>query len=419
MIKKLKEKIRQKLLEQYSGIFYKEAIDKEEIAQLVKQLLNEIIHRERLIMPDSDQNKVIADLVDELTGFGPIENIMNDPDVSEIMINGPKKIYIEKKGKKALSDLVFDDEQQLRCLVHKILAPTRRRVDEVCPYAEVSLKDGSRVNIIIPPLSTDGIAVTIRKFSKEIKTLQDLIKLNTLDERIADFLSSCIKAKVNILFAGATGSGKTTTLNVLSGCISNDERIITIEDTTELRLNQEHVVRLEARPSNIEGKNEVTIGDLFKNSLRMRPTRIILGEIRGREALDMLQAMCSGHTGSLAVLHANSPSEVISRLETMILTSGLPVDLDIIYRQIAAAVHLIIQQEQLLDGSRKITRITQVNGLKDGHIVLEDLFIYEIEEVLSSEKVKGRFRATGIIPVFYSLFEKRGVKVSKNIFNEG
>jgi pilus assembly protein CpaF len=259
--------------------------------------------------------------------------------------------------------------------------------------------------------------VTIRKFLEDIKLIEDLIKLEALDQRMADFLLACIRAKMNIIFSGATGAGKTTTLAVLSGYIDNDERIVTIEDTAELHLNQEHVVRLETRPPNIEGKGEVTIKDLFKNSLRMRPGRIILGEIRGSEALDMLQAMCSGHTGSLAVIHANSPIEVIYRLETMILTSGLPISLDIIHRQIAAAVHLIIQQKQLSDGSRKITNITQVNGLKDGTVVLEDIFNYEISDVVNG-KVHGKFLATGVIPVFYPLMAKRGVVLSKEIFNK-
>ncbi len=418
MIKKLKKEIRQKLLEQYSGIFCEEKVDKEGLGKVIGRILGEIVSRERAIISDGDKDKVISDLVNELAGYGPVENIMNDPSVTEIMINGPKKIYIEKNGKKILSNLIFDDEQQLRCLIYKMLAPTRRRVDELSPYVDVSLKDGSRVNIIIPPLAVDGIVVTIRKFLKEIITVEDLIKLGTLDNRMADFLIACIRAKVNVLFAGATGSGKTTTLGVLSSYISNDERVVTIEDVAELHLKQEHVVRLEARGSNIEGKGEITIGDLFRNSLRMRPGRIILGEIRSSEALDMLQASCSGHSGSLAVLHANSPREAVYRIETMVLTSGLPINLDAIYRQFVAAVHLIIQQEQLVDGSRKITHITQINGLKDGQIVLEDLFTYAIENVGSDKEVKGRFKASGIIPVFYSLFEKRGIELSKEIFSE-
>lgn len=417
MIKVLKEEMRQKLLTQYSGILYKESMDNIELGAILKSILDEIITHKRLSITDVDRKKVLSEMVDELVGFGPIEEIMKDPEITEIMINGPKKVYVEKKGKKVLSNIKFDDEQQLRCLVYKLLAPTRRRVDESFPFVDVGLKDGSRVNIIIPPLALDGSSVTIRKFLEHIKVIDDLIKLEALDQRMADFLLACIRAKMNIIFSGATGAGKTTTLAVLSGYINNDERIVTIEDTAELHLNQEHVVRLETRPPNIEGKGEVTIRDLFKNSLRMRPGRIILGEIRGSEALDMLQAMCSGHTGSLAVIHANSPTEVIYRLETMILTSGLPISLDIIYRQIAVAIHLIIQQKQLSDGSRKITNITQVNGFKDGTIILEDIFNYEISDVVDG-KVSGKFVATGVIPAFYPLMAKRGVNLSKEIFNK-
>jgi pilus assembly protein CpaF len=325
---------------------------------------------------------------------------------------------VERGGKKALSNITFDSEQQLMYLIYKILSPTRRHVDESYPFTDVSLKDGSRVNIIIPPLALDGPTVTIRKFLKEINSIDDLVKLGTLDRRMADFLVASIKAKVNIIFAGATGAGKTTTLNALSSYIDKDERIITIEDTAELHLAQEHVVRLESRQQSIEGKGEITIRDLFKNSLRMRPERIILGEIRGAEALDMLQAICSGHRGSLAVLHANSPQEVIYRLETMILTSGLPIAVEAIHRQIAAGINMIIQQEQLSDGSRKISHITQINGLKDSRVVLDDIFKYEIEGLDFDGKIKGKWKATGVTPVFYPLFKKEGIPLSENIFKE-
>jgi pilus assembly protein CpaF len=280
------------------------------------------------------------------------------------------------------------------------------------------MDDGSRLNIIIPPLALDGPTVTIRKFLKELSRVEDFIKLGTIDQRMADFLIACVKAKVNMLFSGATGSGKTTTLNMLSSYISNDERIVTIEDTAELHLAQEHVVRLETRQPNIEGKGEVTIRDLFKNSLRMRPGRIILGEARGPEALDMLQAMCSGHRGALAVLHASSPQDVIYRLETMVLTSGIPINLPAIHRQIAAAINLIIQHEQLPDGSRKITHLTQVNGIKDDQIVLDDIFTYDLEGVSVDGKVSGRFKATGVIPAFYSLFNRAGINLPKELFKK-
>jgi pilus assembly protein CpaF len=415
----LKEEMRQRLIAQYSGLFYKDTVERSELESAMKNILEEIIYRQRIVVPDQEKKKLVSEMTDELAGFGPIEQLIKDPDISEIMINGPHKIYIEKKGKKTLSNVKFDDEQQLRCLIFKLLAPTRRRADESYPFVDVSLKDGSRVNIILPPLALDGPSVTIRKFSADINTVENLITLGALDRRMADFLLACIKAKMNMIFSGATGAGKTTTLAILSGYIDSNERVVTIEDTAELHLKQEHVVRLETRPPNLEGKGEISIKDLFMNSLRMRPGRIILGEIRGAEALDMLQAMCSGHSGSLAVLHANSPQEVIYRLETMILTSGLPISLDIIHRQITAALHLIIQQAQLPDGSRKITNITQVNGLKPGGVVLEDIFNYEMNDVKDDGVLSGKFKATGVIPVFYPSFIKKGVMLSKDIFKEG
>jgi len=418
MIKEWKSKIRKKLVSDYIGLFSRDNLTTDEIKDKIKHILEEVSHQEHTDLSEADKKKVIAELVDEFTGFGPIDGLLKDQHITEIMINGPKKIYLEKNGKSELSNITFDDEQQLMYLIYKMLAPTRRHVDESYPYTDVSLKDGSRVNIIIPPLALDGPTVTIRKFLKEISAVEDLIELGTLDRRMADFLIACIKAKINILFAGATGAGKTTTVAVLTAYFSNDERIVTIEDTAELNLRQEHVVRLEARQSNIEGRGEVTIRDLFRNSLRMRPERIILGEIRGGEALDMLQAICSGHIGSLAVLHANSPEEVIYRLETMILTSGVPISMEAIHRQMAAAIDLIIQQEQLLDGSRKITHITQVCGLKDGQIILEDLFYYDIESVSPDGKIKGSWKASGKTPVFYKRFQKAGINLPPNLFNK-
>jgi len=304
-------------------------------------------------------------------------------------------------------------------IIQKILASTRRHVDESYPYTDVSFKDGTRINIIIPPLALDGPVVTIRKFLKSLNSIEELVKLGTLDSRMADFLVVAVKARMNIMFSGATGAGKTTTLNVLSSYIPNDARIVTIEDTAELSLNQEHVVRLETRQPNIEGKGEISIRELFKNCLRMRPDRILLGEIRGAEALDMLQAMCSGHTGSLAVIHADSPQDVMYRLETMILTSGTPISLEAIHRQIAASLHLVVQQQQLSDGSRKITQISQVHGLREGQVIVEDIFLYEMEETDSvSGVVKGSWKATGVVPVFYPKFKKLGIELSEEIFRK-
>ena len=418
MVRIIKDKIRKQFIAKHASLFVEEKADSIEIKNAIAYLLDDTIMREHLRVSDEDKKKVIDELSDEFSGLGPIENLVNDPSITEIMINGPQKVYVEKYGETQLSGIIFDNEQQLMALVYKILAPTRRRVDELYPYTDVSMKDGSRVNIIIPPLALNGPTITIRKFSKEIRSVEDLVKLSTMDKRMAEFMVNCIKAKANIIFSGATGSGKTTTVGVLSGYINDKERIVTIEDTAELHLSQEHVVRLEARTPNIEGKGEVTIRDLFKNCLRMRPERIILGEIRSSEALDMLQAICSGHTGSLAVLHANSPQEVIYRLETMILSSGVPISVAAIHRQIAVAVHLIVQQEQLLDGTRKITHITQVNGLKDDQVNLEDLFVYDIESIDDKGKVKGRWKSTGIKPVFMGIFKKAGINLAEEIFKK-
>ncbi|MEW6075605.1 MAG: CpaF family protein [Candidatus Omnitrophota bacterium] len=417
MIRLLKEKIRKKLISEYRRLFADESIEENELKGLIRSMAEDIISRENPAVSQEDAGRIISEIIDEFMGFGPIEGILHDVSITEIMINGPKKIYIERNGRTELSNIVFDDEQQVMHLVDKILLPTRRHVDEASPYTDVSLKDGSRVNIVIPPLALDGPIITIRKFLKDIKAVEDLHKLGTCDTRISDFLIACIKAKVNIVFAGATGAGKTTTLNVLSSYISNDARIVTIEDTAELRLNQDHVVRLEAKQANIEGKGEITIRELFKNSLRMRPDRIILGEIRGVEALDMLQAICSGHTGSLAVIHADSPQDVIYRLETMILTSGVQVSLEAIHRQIAAALNIIVQQEQLVDGSRKVTHVSQVNGLHDGKVVVEDLFLYTIEHIdPHTSVVKGHWEYTGTKPAFAQKFRKENIALSEGIF---
>ena len=418
MIKALKAKIRQRLISEYSALLSKEDIKEQDLRALIDHLIDEAISHEQISLSKPDREKVISEVVNQLLGFGPIEDLLKDSSVTEIMINGPKNVYIEKRGNTELSGIIFDDEQELMYLIQKILAPTRRRVDESCPYTEVALKDGSRVNIIIPPLALNGPTITIRKFLRELKSAEDLIRLGTLDKRMSEFLIASIKARINIIFSGATGAGKTTTVNVFSSYISDDERIISIEDTAELVLSQNHVVRLEARQLNIEGKGEITIRELFKNSLRMSPDRIILGEIRGAEALEMLQAICSGHRGALSVIHANLPQEVIYRIEAMILTSGVPMSLEVIHRQIAATIHLIVQQEQLLDGSRKVTRITQVNGLKDNQVVLEDIFVYEQEGIDSEGKVKGRWRATGIIPVFQPLFKKAGIDLPLGLFNK-
>ena len=414
MSKELKEKVRYRLKE-HSHIFTKEKINEQELRFTVARIVEEIRIRERLQLDENGSKKIIDELIDEFMGFGPLKALLEDKAVTEIMVNGPKKVYVEKEGKMFLSDITFENNQHLLYIIQKILMPTRRHVDELSPFTDVSLPDGSRVNIIIPPVSLTGPVITIRKFFKEFGSIEDLVTLDTLSRDMADFLIAAIRAKLNIIFSGATGSGKTTTLNILSGYISARERIVTIEDTAELKLNQEHVVSLEARPGNIEGKGDITIRDLFRNTLRMRPGRIILGEVRSGEPLDMLQAMCSGHDGSLAVLHASSPLDVVSRIETMILTSGINIPVWAIKKQIASSLNLIIQQEQLADGSRKITHITEARGLDKDELVLQDLFSYEIEGVEDS-KVKGTWKKHGVVPLFFSRFKKKGVELNEAIF---
>ncbi|MFH1441239.1 MAG: CpaF family protein [Candidatus Omnitrophota bacterium] len=419
MKKDIKNKIRRYLFSKNLNLVSAKEEGEAEFKNTISRLIDEFIHKEHLDLPEKDKSKIANEMFSEFTGFGPIEEALKDPKITEIMINGIDRVYVERLNKTELTDITFDDETQLMSLIYKILSPTRRRVDESYAYTEVSLKDGSRVNIVIPPLALNGPVLTIRKFLKGIKSVEDLINFGTLDRRIGDLLIAAIKSKIDIIFSGATGAGKTTTLNVLSSYIPNDERIVTIEDTAELCLSQDHVVRLEARQANIEGRGEVTIRELFKNSLRMRPDRIIMGEIRGAEALDMLQAICSGHKGSLAVIHANSPQDVIYRLETMIVSSGIPISLEAIHRQIGSVINFIVQQEQLMDGSRKITRVTQVNGIKDNQAVLEDIFVYDIEGINEDGSVRGSWKATGIIPVCYPLFKKSGIDLSVEIFNKG
>ncbi|UCC95560.1 MAG: CpaF family protein [Candidatus Omnitrophota bacterium] len=360
---------------------------------------------------------VIKELCEEFLGFGPLQKLMEDSGVTEIMVNGPHKVYMEKGGRKVPTNIKFDDEHHLRRTVEKMIMPTGRRVDESYPYVDFSLTDGSRVNVIIPPLSVGGATVTIRKFLRTINEAEDLVKLGTIDNRMAKFLVECIRAKVNILFSGATGSGKTTTLEVLSSYINPLERIIVIEDTLELTLRQDHVVRLLARAPNIEGKGEITIRDLFINTLRMRPTRMILGEIRGAESMDYLQALNSGHRGCLAVIHASSPSDALTRLETTALYAGLNIPVWALRKQIASGVDLIVQHEQLTDGSRKITYMTEVERLEGEEIVLKDIFRYDIERVDSDGKVRGTFKAKNV-PTFFPIFRKKGIDLKEDIFKD-
>jgi pilus assembly protein CpaF len=373
-----------------------------------RTILDAKLKQHRRSLEASEKEILLDNIIHDLLGFGPLEPLLQDNTVTEIMVNGPRQIYVERHGKKTLSDIEFDDEGHLRTILDKMLILAARRLDESSPYVDFSLKDGSRINAIISPLAVDGSSITIRKFLDTLKSPDDLVRLETISAPMADFLRAAIRAKLNIMFAGATGAGKTATLNVLSNEIAPDERIVTIEDALELKLNQRHVVRLLTRANNIEGKGAIGVRQLFSNTLRMRPSRIILGEIRGEEALDYLQAVNSGHDGTLAVLHASTPADVVGRLETMAMYSQLGLTSSEIRRQIASGLSLIVQHEQFNDGARKITRISELGGLKDGEVVINDIFRFDITGTSPEGRTLGEFKLVSR-PQNTVRFQKRGV----------
>ncbi|MDD7196019.1 MAG: CpaF family protein [Acidaminococcus fermentans] len=383
---------------------------RQEIENVISGYVQRVLEHNPFVVPRGERARLVSDICDEILGLGPIEPFLKDDSITEVMVNGPKKIYVERMGKLHLTGAQFHDNNHLMAIIDKIVTPIGRHVDEASPLVDARLQDGSRVNVVIPPLSLIGPCVTIRKFSRTPLSVENLISFGTLSEEMAIFLRACVNAKLNVMISGGTGSGKTTTLNVLSSFIPHDERIVTIEDAAELRLEQPHVVTLEARPANIEGKGAVTIRDLVKNSLRMRPDRIIVGEVRGGEALDMLQAMNTGHEGSLTTAHANSPRDVLSRLETMVLMSGLDLPVRAIRDQISSALDLIIHQERIQDGSRKITYITEVQKMEGDVIVLQDLFRYVQTGFDESGRALGEFRPTGLQPQFLSKFKSHNVE---------
>lgn len=392
---------------------------REEIENVISGYVQRVLERNPFVVPRGERARLVSDICDEILGYGPIEPFLKDDSITEVMVNGPKKIYIERMGKLHLTAAQFHDNAHLMSVIDKIVTPIGRHVDEASPLVDARLPDGSRVNIVIPPLSLIGPCVTIRKFSKTPLSVENLISFGTLSEQMAIFLRACVKAKLNIMISGGTGSGKTTTLNVISSFIPHDERIVTIEDAAELRLEQPHVVTLEARPANIEGKGRVSIRDLVRNSLRMRPDRIIVGEVRGGEALDMLQAMNTGHDGSLTTAHANSPRDVLSRLETMVLMSGLELPVRAIRDQISSALDLIVHQARIQDGSRKITYITEVQKMEGDVIVLQDLYRYRQTGFDDSGKALGVFEPTGLQPQFLSKFKAHNVELPRDLMRGG
>ena len=347
--------------------------DAAEVEQVIGNYVDKVLEDNPFAVPVSERGRIVSDLRDEMLGLGPIESLLKDPSITEIMVNGPKKVFIERMGKLQLSGVQFHDDAHVMNIIERILSPIGRHIDESTPLVDARLKDGSRVNIIIPPLALCGPCITIRKFAQKALSVENLISFGTLDRKMADFIRACIQARINILVSGGTGSGKTTTLNVLSSFIPENERIVTIEDAAELKLQQTHVVTLESRPANIEGSGQITIRDLVKNALRMRPDRIIVGEVRSGEALDMLQAMNTGHDGSLTTAHANTPRDALSRLETMVLMAGFEMRVRAIREQISSAIELILQQSRLKDGSRKITYITEVQHMEGDVITTQEI----------------------------------------------
>jgi pilus assembly protein CpaF len=366
-----------------------------------------------------DRERLAADIADDILGHGPLERLLADDSITEIMVNGPFDVWIERQGRLYETTVRFTDESHLRRIINKIVAQVGRRIDESSPLVDARLPDGSRVNAVIPPLSLSGPLVTIRKFSKKRLDLTDMTRLGTLSTETVDFLQRCIVAELNVLISGGTGSGKTTLLNALSTAVPDSQRIVTIEDAAELRLNQRHVLRLESRPKNIEGEGEIPIRELVRNSLRMRPDRIIVGEVRGAEALDMLQAMNTGHDGSLCTVHANAPRDALSRVETMVLMAGYDLPVKAIRSQVASALDLIVHLERLEDGSRRVTAITEVLRMESDVITLQDLFTFKVDQVTSDRNIVGGLRSTGLRPTFLHKFEKRGIELPVSLFANG
>ena len=386
-----------------------------EVRRQIEELFGRIADEEGLALTRAERVRMLEQITDEILGLGPLEPLLRDETLTEVMVNGPQQVYIERDGKLELTNVTFQNDEHVMRIIQRIIAPIGRRVDESSPMVDARLADGSRVNAIIPPLSLVGPVITIRKFSATPYTVDDLIRFGTATPDMFEFLEACVKARLNIFVAGGTGSGKTTMLNILSSFIPDDERIVTIEDAAELQLRQEHVITLEARPSNIEGKGAIPIRELVRNALRMRPDRIVVGECRAGEALDMLQAMNTGHDGSMSTGHANTPRDMLSRLETMVLMAGMDLPLRAIREQISSAVDLIVHQNRLKDGTRKIVNITEVQGMEGDVIVMQDVFVFE-QTGVEDGKIQGRLKPTGIRPHFVERFEVAGIHLPPNIF---
>jgi pilus assembly protein CpaF len=394
-----------------------ETLAPDDLRGQLKALATNIIREEALPLNEAEHDQIVRDLQHEIMGLGPLEPLLVDPGISEIMINGARKIFVERKGKIILTDICFDDDAHLLKIIGRIVSRVGRRIDESSPMVDARLPDGSRVNAIIPPLALDGPVMTIRRFAVVPLQMRDLLAVDALTQDMGTFLAAIVKSKANVIISGGTGSGKTTLLNVLSSFVPADERIITLEDTAELQLQQEHVVRLESRPANLEGQGAIPMRALVKNSLRMRPDRIIVGEVRGGEVMDMLQAMNTGHSGSLATVHANNSRDCLARLENLVSLTGIQIPPKALRQQIVSAVNFIVQTNRLTDGSRKVTSITEIIGMEGDVIVTQEIYVYDIEGSDSNGKVKGQFRTTGIRPHFMEEIKRHGIDIDPSKFH--
>jgi pilus assembly protein CpaF len=389
-----------------------------EVRRTIQELFEQILNEENIVLSRPERARLFEQIAAEILGFGPLQPLLEDETVTEVMVNGAKNIYVERKGKILRVPMAFESNEHVMRIIDRIVSPLGRRIDESSPYVDARLPDGSRVNIIVPPISLVGPVITIRKFFKKPITVEQMVQFGSITEEAMEFLKACVEARVNVVISGGTGSGKTTLLNILSGYIPPDERIVTIENAAELQLRQEHVVTLESRPENIEGRGEVTIRQLVINALRMRPDRIIVGEIRDEAALDMLQAMNTGHDGSMTTAHSNSPRDTISRMETMTLMAGMELPIRAIREQIASAIDLVIHQERMRDGTRKVTYITEVTGMEGDIITMTDIFHFE-QTGYENGKVVGRLRPTGLRPKFMEKLESAGIHLPSTIFGVG
>lgn len=413
----LKKHVHMQLVAALGPQLYDVNMTQGDLEQQVRTALQSAVSATNQPMSGSDRTRVTQEIADDILGYGPLEPLLRDPDLNEVMVNSADHIFVERAGKLTRVDVAFADEAHLRRTIDKIVGKIGRRVDETSPMVDARLPDGSRVNAIIPPLALDGSKLTIRKFSEDPYTVEDLISFDTLTRPAADLLAACVKGRLNILVSGGTGAGKTTTLNVLSSFIPSDERIVTIEDAAELRLHQEHVLRLESRPANIEGKGAVTIRDLVRNSLRMRPDRIVVGEIRDAAALDMLQAMNTGHDGSLSTVHANTPRDALARVETMVMMAGMDLPVRAIREQSSSAIDLIIQQTRLKDGTRRLTAITEVVGMEGDIITLQDVFLFDFAAGFDENgNALGQLKGTGLRPRFLTRLAEHNVHVDPTVF---